>query len=641
MFKALLIKEWREKALIVAFGLGLMVIFLAAFLIYGSNLDFRDLIPAGFLLIFFPFLGLILGAAAFESEFRSSSWAYLLSRPVRKDTIWLAKLSALLSIMAGFWLVFVGLMAVVPHLGQAVSGYGFTDNFRPGLAFFPLILLSSVLYFSVAFSLSILSERQFGLVFGSLFIGLIVQGVLSYFAFQAGARGLMTHAGLFPGLEAFKLALVLSSLAFLGASLITFRKADFSQPKRKAWSLAKYAVPFLAMAWLLAAAWPAVRPGPTETIESGIDIVNGEAFFSTTKGIYRYSIADDRLRKIVRAEYPHSVVGADKILYIAGPDLPGRDLLRAVNTDGSGKRILAGGAGPGDPLNLTWIEDFALSPDGKTAVFVFKPVDETTPRSAKKSLASARTDGSGLTRLPDFDPERAGDAKGYFWVRIVAWLESPDRLLLRGQTQTGVTSLWLYDLTSGVQARLFDNPMPGLYVPAPRGNAVLLISRKDAADPIDVSLLDPAKGETVSIMTVVSPGSTIWSSVRSPVWSRNGDKVAFLVPRAGGFLIPAVYLLKEHRLVQINDVRAQDSQEHSPSLGWTAGGRELVQTIPQEHLLRIIGPGLSVRATMAVPASISTDFGAWPADGAILVSDYAKQAVWRLDIKTEKWKKIW
>lgn len=642
MFKALLVKELREKALIAAFGLGLMVVFLAAFLIYGNSLDFRDFIPAGFLIVFFPFLGLMLGAAAFESEFRNSSWAYLLSRPVRKETIWLAKLSALLSVLAGFWLIFAGLMAVVPRLGEVVSGYRLSELLEPGLAFFPLILLSSLFYFSVAFSLSLLSERQFGLVFGSLFLGLIVQGVLSYFAFQAGGRGLMSHAGRFPGLEAFKLALVLSSLAFLGASLLTFLKADFSQPKKKARSLTTYSVLFLALAWLLSAAWPTVRPGPREEIESVIDGPSGETFFCTTKGLYRYSVTGAGMRKIVRwHDTRAAVVGGDKVLYADGWDLPEGPSLRVVNGDGSGKRILAGGAGRSDPPAFMWIEDFTLSPDGKTAVFVFEQVDEMSPRSAKKSIASVRTDGSGLTGLPNLNPELAGDAKGHSWVRIVAWLESPDRLLLRGQNQTGATSLWLYDLTSGVQSRLFDNPRPGLYVPAPRGNAVLLLSRKDVADPVDVSLLDPAKGETASVMTVVSPGSTIWSSVRSPVWSRNGDKVAFLVQRDGGFLTPAVYLLKEHRLVMPDDVRVQGSPAPFSSLGWTAGGLRLVLTIPGERSLRILGPDLSVRTTMAVPGSIGADFYAWPVDDAIFVLDFTKEAIWRLDLKTEKWRKIW
>ncbi len=49
MFKALLVKECKDKAPIAAFGLGLKVVFLTAFLILGDNPDLRDLIPVGFL----------------------------------------------------------------------------------------------------------------------------------------------------------------------------------------------------------------------------------------------------------------------------------------------------------------------------------------------------------------------------------------------------------------------------------------------------------------------------------------------------------------------------------------------------------------------------------------------------------------
>ena len=644
MFKTLVIKEWKEKAILAGFGLGVMVVFLVAFLIFGDDQDLREIIPATFLIFFFPFIGVMLGAGAFESEFRNGSWAYLFSRPVRKETIWLAKLTALLSIMAGFWLVFIGLMAVVPGIGNVVGGLKLPGILDAGLEFFPLILLSSVLYFSVAFSLSILSERQLSLVFGSFFLGFILQGVLSYFAFQAEGRGLLSHAGLFPWLDAFRLALVLTSLAFLGASLLTFRKADFSQQKKKIRSLAKYSILFLALAWLLAVAWPVFRPGPEEKLSSGVEVVGSEAFFSTTRGLYRFDIVRDDLKKVAKwgPNSPHTsyVIAAGQVLYDAARGLQEGPPLRIMNTDGSSKRLLVGGGHDGFP-GYQGFGDFMLSPDGKTAVFFSEQVDETLPRSYKKTIMSIRTDGTGLKKHPPLDPALAGTGGEYTWIRAHAWLEPSNSLLLMVRPQRTLMSLWTYNLATGAQASLFETPRLGQCIVSPGHDKVFIVYQPEVRGPIDVTLLDIASAEYAPVLKVENPDGSIWSSVMRPVWNRKGDKVAFLVQQDGGVLTPAVYLLKERRVVMLNNVRVREWLDSAPTLGWTSGDAKLVLAIPEERSLKILDLSLAVERSVPVPASIGANFAAWPVDDAVLVQDFDKESIWRLDLKTEKWKRIW
>lgn len=645
MFKTLVIKEWKEKALIAGFGMGLMVVFLAAFLVFGDNQDLRELIPAAFLIIFFPFIGVILGAGAFESEFRNGSWAYLLSRPVRKETIWLAKLTALLSIMAGFWLVFIGLMAVVPGLGEVVRGFRWLEILDPGLELFLLILLSSVFYFSVAFSLSILSERQLSLVFGSFFLGFAVQALLSCFAFLAEGRGLLSNVGRFLWLDAYNLALVLSSLAFLCASLITFRKADFSQPRKKNLSLAKYAILFLALAWILAVAWPVLRPGPEEEFSSLVEVEGSKAFFSTTRGLYRYDIVRDDLKKVARwgPNSPRSsfVVAGGQVLYnAAGWNLQEGPALRIMNTDGSGKRLLAGG-GHDDAPGYQWFGDFLLSPDGKTAVFFSEQVVETVPRSQKNTIMSIRTDGTGLKKLPPLDPALAGTGGEYIWIRANAWLESSNSLLLMGRPPRGPMSLWTYNLATGAQASLFETPRLGACQVSPGDDKVFIVYQPEVRGPVDVTLLDIASAEYASVMKIENPDGSIWSSVRRPVWDRKGDKVAFLVQQAGGVWTPAVYLLKERRVIMPNNCRVKEMFDSAPTLEWMSGDAKLVLVSPEDRSLKILDPGLAVERAVPLPASIGESFVAWPVDDVVLVQDFDKGSLWRLDLKTEKWKKIW
>jgi ABC-type transport system involved in multi-copper enzyme maturation permease subunit/Tol biopolymer transport system component len=650
MFKTLLIKEWKEKALIAVFGLGVMVIFLAAFLIFGDNRDLRELVPLTFLIFFFPFIGVMLGAGAFESEFRNGSWAYLLSRPVRKETIWLAKLTALLAIMAGFWLVFIGLMAVVPGLGEVVRGFRFSGIFDVGVEVFPLILLSSVFYFSVAFSLSILSERQLSLVFGSFFIGFFVQALLSYFASPAEDRGLLSNVGRFAWLDAYDLALVLSGLAFLVASLITFRKADFSQPKKKNLSLAKYAILFLVLAWILAVAWPVFRPGPEEKFSSGVEVVGSEAFFSTTRGLYRFDIVRDHIKKIARWG-PHSpqssfVIAGGRVLYdAAGWNLQEGPALRIMNTDGSGKRLLVGSGSDGFP-GYQWFSNFLLSPDGKTAVFAYEEIDETSPKAHNKAIASIRTDGTGLKKLPPLDPALAGTG-GYSWIR--AWLEPSNSLLLMGRSQRTPMpmGLWTYNLATGAQAKLFETPRAGSMTVSPGHDKVFILSQPEVGGPTDVTLLDIASAEFTPVLKVENPDGSNWFSVRRPVWNRKGDKVAFLVRQAGGVVTPAVYLLKERQVVMPKNYLAKEMFDFMPpaALEWMSEDAKLVLGSREERSLKILDPALAVEKAIPLPASIGEYFEVCSTDDTVLIwgapGEVRRGAVWRLDLKTEKWKRIW
>ncbi len=650
MFKTLLIKEWKEKAVIGVFGLGLMAAFLTAFLVFGGDRDLRELIPGGFLLIFFPFVGLMLGAGAFESEFRNGAWAYLLSRPVRKETIWLAKLVALLSIMAGLWLVFLGLLAVVPGLAEVIAGFRLPATIgESGLLFLPLILLTSFLFFSVAFSLSIVADRQFSVVFGSFFIGFALQGLLSYLALLAGSRGYFYYLisnGRLPWTDSYKLALVLTSLAFFAASLLTFRKVDFSQPGKKAVSLAKYSLVFLVLSWLLAAAWPAVRPSPKEEINSGIDVMGGEAFFSTTRGLYRYDSAGDELEKIAgwRSSYPIYVVGGGKILYDSRQGIGARPALRVMNADGTGKTLLSGDDQDNPPFNWPY-QGFILSPDGKTAVIIAPDLEGKTFTSYKRALWSVRTDGTGSKKLFPLEAALAGTGKVYSWLRIDSWLSSPDRLLLSSHPQEAQASLWTYNLATGAQARLFEGPRLGRCSVSPGSDVALIVHEPEVRGPIELSLLNLASGEVAPLMTVDNAAGSIWFSIMEIVWNRKGDRAAFLIQKSPGIFTPAVYLLAERRVIMPEDVMLEGAQNLWPSLVWI-GDERLVVASSKEHSMKILDHGLAVERTIPVPDFIAGAFALCAVGDAVLLQNFGDSPAWRpasnwrLDLKTEKWKRI-
>jgi ABC-type transport system involved in multi-copper enzyme maturation permease subunit len=643
MFKTLLIKEWKDKAIVVLFGLAMMAVFLAAFIGFGDNRDLREFVPAGFLIVFFPFLGLMLGAGAFEAEFRDGAWAYLFSRPVRKETVWLAKLAALLSILAAFGLAFLGLMAAFPGLGRVIAGFKFPELLEAGLELFPLVLLSSLFYFSVAFALSILSEKQLGLVLGSLVLGVIVQGALSFIAYRAELRGWLSNSGRLPWLDAYKLALVLSSLAFLAASLITFRKADFSQPRRKAASLAKSAVLFLAAAWLLSGLWPALRPGPPETITSAVDIIGEAAYFATTKGFYRYDIAHDSLDKIARwrSQDAWTAVGGGKILYAAGWDAEELPPLRAMDLDGSEKRTLLGPGSEAPPADWqTW--NSVLSPDGRRAAVFAREGDEgIASLDAPRSLWLVQTDGSGVKKLPPLDPALQDKGDRHVWLFIAGWSAPTDSLILmvRRSSAAGM-ALWTYELATGAQRRLFEAERVSYPSVSPSGRSVFIMHGSDRSGPFEAAIIDVASGETTLVKKLEARNSYIYGSLTGFAWSKSGDDVAFLVKKDKEIYSPAYYSRSESRLVEAGDLPPGEPFSARPSIDWIDGGSTLVLGLPRDRCLKILDRRLAEVKTVGVPADVPRSYYVRPAGETVFLQGFDPASVWRLDLKTETWKKI-
>jgi hypothetical protein len=64
---------------------------------------------------------------------------------------------------------------------------------------------------------------------------------------------------------------------------------------------------------------------------------------------------------------------------------------------------------------------------------------------------------------------------------------------------------------------------------------------------------------------------------------------------------------------------------------------------PEDRSLKILDPGLAVERAVPIPASIGEYFSFCATDDTVLMggASEVRGSVWRLDLKTEKWKKIW
>ena len=635
MFKALLIKEWREKASIAAFGLGLMAAFLAAFLALGDKRDISDLVTAGFLLLVFPFLGLLLGSSAFETEFRDHAWAYLLSRPIRKETAWLAKFVALATFLAGLWVVFLVMIKALPALADVATGYKLPAGLQVDVSFFPLAVLSSFYYFAVAFSLSILFERQFSLVFASLFTGLVLQALAHFLAFRLAGEQALSSADRPALLKAYWMALLLSGLAFLGASLLTFRKTDFSQPRKKCAVFAKLATGFLALAWLLAAAWLIVGGTPKAAYLSGIEAVaDNQIYFSTGRGLYRYDAATDGLERLSRQRHAHvASVRAGKVAYLEMET----NALWGMNTDGSEKRLLfrpeVDRNSPKEPLRPV---SALLSPDGRTVVFCAVNPMAGWGGQGKFSLWSAGSDGSGLKGLP-LEPAVAGRGRTPPWLFILAWRESGTKIVFRqgpGDYGTG-NKLWLYDLASGSAHVLLENARLGYPLPSPRQDYVAIPYSSEPGAVHGLFILDLKTMETTDV-----PGKLDNTALHIS-WTPGGDRLAILYGTAAGGASLAVYSLTESRITASRDLEAETRGESGLWVDWIREDGQVLLSDSKAGVLRILDKDLADQKKFTVPSSVGSAF--WPATTGrvILLTDTQHNRLWRLDLKTEKWKKIW
>lgn len=652
MFTTLLTKEWKDKAVIALFGLIMLAAFAAAFIALEGQDDLREVVATGFLTVFFPAIGAILGAGAFESEFRDGAWAYLLSRPVRKETVWLAKLAALLTVLAGFWLVFLGLTAAVPGLGRIVGGYTLPEFAGSAFNLLPLVLLTSFFFFSAAFALSILSEKLLSLVLGSIFLGALVQTALTLIALRAERAGLLSKGRLYPWIDAYMLALVLSCLAFLAASLVTFRRADFSQPKRKAASLAACSALFLILAWGLAALWPTLRPGRPETIESDLEIVGGNAYFATTRGFYRYDIGRHSLKKVVRwpLQYTQTVIGGGKLLYTKMDEREGISL-RVMNLDGTEKKTILGAetnAGHLDALYwdaLYW-RVLALSPDGRRAAVIAMRRDEEG-HSRPDAVWIVPTDGSVGPEPLEFDPAVRAQMATTFWLSAVSWESKPEALILLLSKRELPSSLWRYDLTTGAQRLLFEAPRIRVrFATAPNGS-IFVTYRPDTSwprptGPVVAAVIDLASGKSTEVVRVEETSDLLmYGAFSSPSWSANGQDLALLIQERKGVFIPTHFSLKEGQVVVASGEPVEASSSGIPTIAWAADESRLVLALPRERSLKVLDRNLEEVGSIGFPDAVANLFDGQATAKGVLLRSRHPQGLWRLDLDTEKWKRIW
>ena len=652
MFIALFLKEWKEKAGIFMFGVGLLAFSMAVYLGLPKDQNARELVMGGLVILFFPFMALLIGSGAFEPESRNGAWAYLFSRPVRKGSIWAVKYFSLLSVLAGLWLVFLAMMLLFPGLRALAEGFKIPIAFQAEVMLLPWSLFISLVLFTVAFSISPFSGKWLNVLFVALFLGLAM-AVAAYQTAMA-VTSLLLDAWLDgeKWLHMFRWDFGLMAAALAAASILTLTHADFSQPRKKILRFAGYAAPFLIAAMVVAAAWTALLPRTAERDLGLIGTSRGESLFCTEQGIFRYDPAGGKITRLTKAHaqvFGFPAVQNGNMAYVDIDPRSGKEnpfVLWYMNTDGTGKKRLAGGGIPAEDRRsrlATW--NFLLSPDGKRIVLL----DTERPRASAKDespLWSMTTDGTDL-KNPPVNPAMIDNSSKYPWNLIpVAWKKGSGEsvlILQRMARNSGLPwRIWLCNFLEGTCRVLFEYTVTGWYTPvSPGGNYLAVphkIVEKDKSR-LAIALIDLNSLEIRDIE--VGEGRGLFRLT----WSPKGDRLAYFLrngtSRGSGRYVVETLSVADGRRLASKELTVVEDTGQQYLMDWLADGVRLVLDDPAgDKALKILGSDLSEEKRFALPDSVLPHYNLQAAGDKILIAPSNTHRLWRLDLKTGSWKRI-
>ncbi len=643
MFARIFIKEWRDNILLFILGL---VNVLAAFGLFLFRENKPGLYVTGLFLFFIlPVIGLLMGASAFQSELRNNSWTYVFSRPVAKPAYWAMKFVSQFSLIGALIAIFFALKAAVPASAPFLADLNFpTEFFHSALALF---IVPSLLAFTIAFCISFLTDRPFIVFFLAL---LIIGGlVLLVPRFMETLWFAYFHG---PGMG-FMIGLVFVS--FILASIIVFSRADLSQRTKAALRLTILVVAFLALTsiaqWLIAA-----RGNPFRTERDYISELNispeGQVLFRTWKrGLMQYDPSTEQTRPIsgLVETYDSPVsFAAGRAAFLETTERSLTRFRQDVRVIGLKDLQEIGKAelyGPDAPLKgQRLISNVLLSPDGNRVALVGAPTaaaaDQRTP-----VLYVMRPDGTRLTPIPLSLPPASK-------VKLVGWMSAEDTLILLASDRFHPKRerLVKFNLeTKSAQQTEEARAVSFLSISPASDYALYELKGETDESPTELILLDIKTFQPKVILSspVVNPTQTsagLRLNIRQSSWTPDGRSLGFC-SRQDVYR----YALPDGPLIKVPQTH-DPKYAYSCSFTWIepAGtlavfsfgrNRDGKDWAIKDRSLKVYDADNRVTRTLPVP-DLSVWGNTYGTGNRILVRDW-RAGLWRLDLKTEEWKKIY
>lgn len=630
MFGKIFLKEWRENILIFS----LAILFMAALIVLNlsNQIELTLYSSSMFLMLFLPISALLIGSGGFYSEFKDNAWIYLFSRPIKKEKIWIFKYISLLSILLAIFLIFFLVRHFLPGLDEILKDIDFPSEFS-GLLSLSIYFVVPILAFTISFSISLLYDKQFVIFFVSALIG---TGLALLFRKYIEFLWLTYFYT-----KDFKIFYLFIAVSFIAASILTFIKSDFSQMGKKIFRFSKYVVLFLGLSFFLGTVW--ITKGKIFSADKGFYHYSshkhqGDVYLSSFRhGIFRFDSRQDKIEKLSKksrfSDFGFSVRNGKIafIEYVKGRKGWQHDLW-IMNTDGSDEKALIESHKKESPFHNLYLRSCILSPEGNRVAFITSPESR---RSEKKIpiLWWMNTDGSGLkSQSLDFLPNRYSPYSSSR-LELIAWPALEDYLILSFEEKSsGPISFYKIvkvDLEQGAYQVLVENVLgPYQIWVSPKHNSLALGFRDKLDNKEIIAVLNL---KTLEIKEIFK--ADFLKKLGGIKWDQNGDKIAFVREKELW-----VYHLAENRAKKI----IQWNYNYETRFDWASDGHKFVLIEPfyGEGHLTVLGEDFSEEKIIKIPFPIKGSVYVWGLDNKVLVKDYRRGPLWRVDLETEEWKKI-
>ena len=625
MFAKIFMKEWRENILIFTLAI-LMMVALIVLNLTGQK-DMTLYTSGMFLLLFLPFAALLIGSGGFYSEYKDNAWIYLFSRPIRKEILWISKFVSQLSILLVIFLIFYFVRRFLPGLDKILQDLDYPDAYGE-LFSISVYIVMPLMAFTIAFSLSLLHDKQFIIFFVTILIGAGLIFATQQYIFFLWLRGFyVKNEGIFS---------LFFALSFVLASLLTLLKSDFSQVRNKIFRFSKYLLIFLVISFFISTV--VATRGQIFSPRRNFSIWNYQRFQDSLyfqdwrKGILRYDPDQEkieRLNKDSRFSSESFSLRADKIAYhqILSRRQWTQDLW-VMNADGSDARPLVESSAEESPFYRKRVESFLLSSDAKKIAFVTTHWEDIEgERNArihtlwwmntdKSQLKSHRFDLPSSTRL-----------------QLIAWPPDQDTIVMligeRPPRHAEPPDIITFNLTEGSQRVLIEElKPPRRWNVSPDQNYLTLRMRSFEQNKETLSLLDLCTHEKFEVFS--AEHLRLWARK----WSPDGRKIA--ISRGNELWI---YNLEEKKLEKIS----QRNYEYEIGFDWTSDGQKFILLAPidGENRLVVMDKHFQEERTIKIPIKLKGTISIWGLENRALLKGNRKGALWRVDLETEDWKKVY
>ncbi|MDH5744775.1 MAG: hypothetical protein OEZ52_14625, partial [Candidatus Aminicenantes bacterium] len=619
------LKEWRENILIFALAILFMIALVVLSLTNQRELTLN--FSGMFLLLFLPFAALLIGSGGFYSEFKDNAWIYLFSRPIKKETLWLFKYISLLSILAVIFGLFFLVKQILPGLDEILNDIKFPSEFR-GILSFSLYFVIPIIAFTISFSISMLYDKQFIVFFVSILVGTALALIYRYY------MEFVWNTYYYTG--SFRIFGLLIALSFILASILTFVKSDFSQMGRKILTFSKFAGLFIIISLVLGTLGIAkgnLFTGSKKFFPSYSAKHEGDVYIDgLSRGIFKYNSKSDRVERVGggKSEFdPRFSISGDKIVFLKYASAGRRRWLRnlwLINTDGSEEKVLADTNNPDSPFyNRDFWGNCLFSPDGSKVIFLTGYKNRKS-MTQKVTVWWMNTDGTGINKKTlDFPPNYTS-----FSLVGLSGLTNKAIIVLREKSPTFkkvADKMIEVDLENGSFQTLFDN--------VDKYNLQL----SPTNDFLALEWLDyPEKKQKLVLLNLKSLERKVIFEAEllklwAMKWGKEGKRIVF--SRANELW---VYFLDEDRLKKIS----HRNYEYEVGFDWLADNKRIALMVPVdgEYHLSVLGENFKEEKRIKIPYPVEGPVYVWGLSNKVLMK-FRMSPVFRLDLETEKWKKVY